>query len=232
LIVTALVSHHYAIGIDGGATKTIALVGTEGGEVVGRGRAGPSNYHNIGPLAAGKAIRKSVAEAKEHAGIIGKKAEVAVVALAAINSPRDRAIAQRFVKEAKIARRSFVVHDSVAALYAATQGRPGIIVISGTGCVAAGINKKGRYARAGGWGCLVDDEGSAYDIARKALNRAYRMIDGRTPPTQLISIIKRWFGVKLLEDAQKLIYANGLGVEVLARLAPLVSVAASHDEIC
>jgi N-acetylglucosamine kinase len=232
MIVNALVPHDYAIGVDGGATKTISLLGTEEGEVIGRGRAGPSNYHNVGPLAAARAIKQSVAEARRQARITGRRAEVAVVALAATNSPSDRAVVQRFVKGANIARRSFVVHDSVAALYAATQGRSGIIVIAGTGCVAAGINKNGQYARAGGWGCLVDDEGSAYDIARKALNKAYRMIDGRTPRTRLVSILKRRFRVKSLEDAQKMIYANGLSVEELAQFAPLVSRAASHDKVC
>lgn len=227
-----MTAHRYVVGVDGGASKTVALIGGEDGKILGRGESGSSNYHNIGASAAQKAIKEAVIEARKRAGLTEKKPEVAVVALAAINSPKDQAVARAFVQEAKVARTSFVVHDAVAALYAATQGRPGIIVISGTGCVAAGINKAGKYARAGGWGYLVDDEGSAYDIARKALNRAFRSIDGRAPPTKLVSIFKRKFRVKTLQDAQKLIYTNGLSVEEIARSAPLVSKAASHDEAC
>jgi len=222
----------YVVGVDGGASKTVALIGTGNGRIMGRGESGPSNYHNIGAHAAVQSIKKAVYEAKKHAGLTGKKSEIAVVALAAINSPKDRAEARRFVRNAKIARASFVLHDSVAALYAATRGRPGIIVISGTGCVAAGINKAGKYARVGGWGYLVDDEGSAYDVGRRALSRAFRAIDGRASPTKLVSILKRKFHVNNLEDAQKRIYTNGLSVEEIARLAPLVSRAAARDQAC
>ncbi len=229
---TALVVHRYVVGVDGGASKTIAMIGTEDGKTMGRGESGSANYHNVGAIAAREAIRKAVIEAKKRAGMIQRKADIAVVALAAINSAKDESVARRFVQRAKIARRSFVVHDSIAALYAATNGRPGIIVISGTGCVAAGINNAGKYVRAGGWGYLVDDEGSAYDIGRKALNRAFRTLDGRAAPTKLISIFERWFRVKTLADAQNKIYANGTSAEDIARLAPLVARAAANDEAC
>ena len=171
--------YRYVIGIDGGATKTVALIGTENGKILGRGESGSSNYHNIGTTAASAAIKRAVREALRQARIVGSNPDVAIVALAAINSPRDLAIAHRFVRATKIASRTLVVHDSVAALQAATHGKPGIVVISGTGCVAAGINREGNYIRAGGWGYLIDDEGSAYDIGKKALRSAFRMRDGR-----------------------------------------------------
>lgn len=227
-----MVAQRYVVGVDGGATKTVALVGTADGEIPGRGESGSSNYHNIGSHGAVQSIREAVSQAKKNASLGAKELEIAVVALAAINSPRDKLAADQFVRDAKIARRSFVVHDSVAALYAATQDRPGVIVISGTGCVAAGINKDGKYARVGGWGYLVDDEGSAYDVGRKALNRAFRAIDGRSPPTRLVSALRRRFRVKLLEDAQEQIYSNGLSVEEIARIASLVSKTAARDKVC
>jgi len=227
-----MVAGRYVVGVDGGASKTVALIGTESGKVLGRGESGPSNYHNVGAAAASRAIKKAVIEAQKQTGLREVRPETAVVALAAVDSEIDRAVALRFVRRTKIARTSYVVHDSVAALYAATQGKPGIIVISGTGCVAAGVNEAGEYARAGGWGYLIDDEGSAFDIGRKALTRAFRMLDGRARPTNLISILKRNFQVKMLEDALSLIYANGVSVEEVARLASLVSRAASRDKAC
>lgn len=230
--VMTLRSVRYVVGVDGGATKTVALVGTEDGRNLGRGESGTSNYHNIGEAAAGKAIKEAVNEAQERAGLSHRKLDLAVVALAAVDSSRDKAAAYRFVRTAKIARRIIVVHDSVAALYAATAGRPGIIVIAGTGCVAAGINKAGEYARAGGWGYLVDDEGSAYDIGRRALLSTFKMLDGRAPRTKIAAMVKRRLSVDKIEDALALIYSNSFDVEDVARLAPLVSKAAPHDEIC
>jgi N-acetylglucosamine kinase-like BadF-type ATPase len=221
----------YVIGIDGGATKTVALIGTENGNVLGRGESGPSNYHNIGATAATAAIRLAVRKARQRAGI-RSKAEVAVVALAAVDSPKDKATARRLIRSIRIARKSLVVHDSLAALQAATRGRPGIVVISGTGCVAAGLNEAGQYVRAGGWGYLIDDEGSAYDIGAKALRSAFRMLDGRSPDTKLTPALMRRFRVKTLGDALRQIYSGKFGVDGIAGLTPLVSKLASGDGVC
>jgi N-acetylglucosamine kinase-like BadF-type ATPase len=219
----------FIIGVDGGGTKTVALVATTAGKVLGRGEAGPSNYHNVGPIAASRAIKESVIRAKKQARLAGTKADIAVVALAAINSDRDRTAAERFVRRSGIARKNLVVHDSRAALYAATGGRPGIIVIAGTGCVAAGINKAGKYSRVSGWGYLVDDEGSAYDVGRKALMSAFRSIDSRAPKTRLVSVLRRRFRVNALEDALGIIYSQGFGAQDVASLAIDVARTARTD---
>jgi N-acetylglucosamine kinase-like BadF-type ATPase len=227
-----LKTRRYAIGVDGGATKTVALIGTEKGEILGRGESGSSNYHNVGTDAASKAIKIAVSRARKRARIRESYSDIGVIALAAVNSPRDLATARDFVRAAEIAPRVFVVHDSVAALHAATHGKPGIVVISGTGCMAAGINKAGRYVRAGGWGYIIDDEGSAYDIGTKALRSAFRTLDGRTPRTKLASALRRRFRVKMLENASPLIYSAEFGIDSIAGLTPLVSKLAPSDEVC
>ena len=222
---------HFVVGVDGGGTKTVALIGTADGQVLGRGESGPSNYRNVGPMAASREIRRSVHEALRNARLLGKRADIAVVALAAVDSAQDQLAAERFVRAAKIARKSLVVHDSMAALQAATRGRPGIIIISGTGCVTAGINTSGKYLRASGWGYIVDDHGSSYDIGRRALQSSFRAIDGRAPKTELVSIFRREFRVNRLEDALGMIYSKEFGVEGIARLAPYVAEAAYHDQV-
>lgn len=227
-----VISDSYVVGVDGGASKTVALVGNSQGRILGRGESGPSNYHNIGVARAGEAVRSAIIEAKRQAGLRRIKPEIAVVALAAVDSAADRRVARRFIRRLKIAKTSFVVHDSVAALYAATQGKPGIVVISGTGCVAAGISEAGEYVRVGGWGFLIDDEGSAFDTGRKALTEAFRMMDGRANGTKLTSVLKRRFRVKTLDNILSIIYANGMNVEKIAALAPLVSKTARHDKVC
>jgi N-acetylglucosamine kinase len=227
-----VVTGHYVVGVDGGASKTVALIGMVEGKILGRGETGPSNYHNVGSTVASNAIKKAVLEAKRNASLNGIMPKTAVVALAAIDSPKDRHVTSLFVHRTKIAETSFVIHDSVAALYAATQGKPGVIVISGTGCVAAGINRAGEYVRVSGWGYLVDDEGSAFDIGRKALTTAFRTLDGRNPHTKLTVVLERKFGVQSLEEILNIIYTKGWSVEEIASLAPLVSKAAKTDKVC
>lgn len=227
-----MVTGHYVVGLDGGASKTVALFGTVEGRILGRGQTGSSNYHNVGSTLAGRAIKNAVLEAKKKAGLSGIVPETAVVALAAIDSSKDLHVTSRLVRRTRIAKTSFVIHDSVAALYAATQGKPGIIVNSGTGSVAAGINQRGEYVRVGGWGYRVDDEGSAFDVGRKALTTAFRAVDGRIPHTRLTGLLKRRFGVESLEEVFNTIYVKDLSVEEIASLAPLVSTAAKTDKVC
>jgi N-acetylglucosamine kinase len=227
-----MVTDRYVVGVDGGASKTVALIGTTDGRILGRGETGPSNYHNVGAVAASRAIKISVVKAQRQAGLIGRIPETAVVALAAIDSTKDKRVVNQFVQRIRVARETFVIHDSVAALYAATHGKPGIIVNSGTGCFAAGISEAGKYARVGGWGYLIDDKGSAFDIGMKAITMAFRMMDGRTPRTKLISLLRRRFRVGMFDEILNVVYGNRMSVEEIARLAPFVSKAARKDKIC
>ena len=217
-------------GVDGGASKTVAVIADGNGTILGEGRAGPSNYHNIGVQAAAFAIRNAVKRARSDAGLTGKL-EISVVALAGIDSKQDMTTASQFVKRAKIAKTSIVIHDSVAAIYATTKGRPGIVVNSGTGSFAAGINSKGAYARAGGWGYIAGDEGSAYDIGLKAIKMAFRSFDGREDNTELSKILKRRFRLEEVDDLVSRIYHNGLSVEQIAAVAPEVISSARRDKI-
>jgi len=219
------------VGVDGGATKTVALIGTSAG-ILGRGESGSSNFHNVGTVTAGNALRKAVVNAKRQAGLRRRTVNTAVVSLAGVDSTGGFRIARRFVRKAGVAQHAFVIHDSVSALYAATKGKPGIIVNSGTGCFAAGINQSGEYVRIGGWGYLIDDKGSAFDIGMKAITMGYRMMDGRTPMTSLIPLLKRRLGVRRFDQILDNIYSDRISVEEIAQLAPYISRSASHDKVC
>jgi N-acetylglucosamine kinase-like BadF-type ATPase len=227
-----MTADNYVVGVDGGATKTTALFGTAEGRVLGRGTAGSANYHNVGPTIASYSIRNATARAQKKARLSDITPTVAVVALAAVDSSKDRRVASQFVHRTKIAEKTFVIHDTVAALCAATRGASGIIVNSGTGSVAAGINKSGKYVRVGGWGYLVDDEGSGYDIGRNALTTVFRTWDGRISRTNLTKVLKKRFRTNSLGDILNAIYTKNWGVQEIASLAPLVSAAAETDRVC
>jgi len=226
-----LTSRSSVAGIDGGASKTVAIIADTNGKILGTGKAGPSNYHNIGIHAASLAIQTALNRARHNAGKT-ERPEIAVIALAGIDSKSDMITASRFVKSSRIAQTSIVIHDAVAALYAATRGRPGIVVNAGTGSFAAGINSKGAYARAGGWGYMVSDEGSAYDLGLKAIRMAFRSFDGREGDTEVVTILKRKFRIKEVDDLIPHLYTTRLSVEQIAGLAPLVIRSARKDPIC
>jgi N-acetylglucosamine kinase-like BadF-type ATPase len=221
----------YVVGIDGGASKTVAILGSADGRVLGRGQSGPSNYQNVGATSAIHSIKHAVNEAMQQASVGRRRAEIAVVALAGVDCSKDERAAKDFVHKARIASQTFVVHDSIAYLQSAFPSQPGIVVESGAGCVAAGVNSKRRYVRVSGWGALFDDQGSGYDIGRKALSAAFCAVDGRGPYTRLVPAFKRRFLLSDLHNLVYIIHSKGLNVEEIASLAHLVSKEAPRDEV-
>jgi glucosamine kinase len=85
--------------------------------------------------------------------------------------------------------RTRILNDVDAAHLGALAGRPGILILSGTGSMAWARDAGGRSARTGGWGDILGDEGSSYWIGRLALNLVSQSLDGRRPPTALAKVL-------------------------------------------
>src|SRR5690606_22317786 len=96
-------------------------------------------------------------------------------------------------------------NDTVCSWAGSLACEDGISVFAGTGSVAYG-QYAGREARAGGWGELIGDEGSAYWIAREGLNLFSRMSDGRTARGPLYDLVRARFGITLDLDLCARIY--------------------------
>lgn len=126
-----------------------------------------------------------------------------------------------------------VVNDWRTAVTGAFIDQPGVTLIAGTGCVAAAQTAGGKKTvRVGGWGHVVDDRGSAYDIGRDALYAAMRDYDGRGPKTRLLRMIMKELEVDDPPGIIARVYAEGMSVSEVASLSSLVSrAAASGDEV-
>lgn len=179
----------YLLGVDGGGTHTRALLTNASGRVFGHGEAGTSNALAIGRRGAEAAIQLAVGQA-----IAGRqRVEAAVFGLAGVAGPEDQQTVRRLRHLFPFIRALALENDGTVALYAGTRGAPGILVNAGTGTVVVGRGADGRTHRADGWGYLMGDEGSAYDIGTMALRAAMRAYDGRGPRTSLYSAIMRHF---------------------------------------
>jgi glucosamine kinase len=95
---------------------------------------------------------------------------------------RERKEAAR--RLAGLATRVRVIADVEAAHHGALGGTPGILLLAGTGSIALGRDARGRWARAGGLGPLLGDEGSAFAIGRDWL--AADAARGLTPRARAI----------------------------------------------
>jgi len=221
----------YVAGIDGGATKTICIIADNEGKVLGRGVSGPSNYHNVRTSAVKKALLQSIKRAASNARLGRSRLKVACFGMAGLDSPYDRKVIPKLIREEiKFCEKITVVHDSVIALYGATGGAPGLIVEAGTGSFAAGLNKRGEIKRVGGWGNIIGDEGSAYEIGRQALKVFLRSYDGREMKTLLTEKIMKMLKLRVEEDLMQRVYAERMSISEIAAVAPLVTEAADEGD--
>jgi N-acetylglucosamine kinase-like BadF-type ATPase len=163
------------IGIDGGGTKTevvaLDVANRRSRRVVGA----PSNPNSVGWDASLQTMSALVADAlRDLAGQDGARQRGAgiCVALAGVDRAEQVERMIRFWTTEYPGAAVQVVNDAAAALTAGTKGGPGIVLIAGTGSIAFGETADGRTARAGGYGYLIGDEGSGFDIGRQGMMAA------------------------------------------------------------
>ena len=123
-----------------------------------------------------------------------------------------------------------VTGDERIALRGALGDAPGVLVISGTGCIAVGQDAQGRQHRCGGWGWLLDGAGSAMDIGHDGLALSVRMADGRVDETPLRAALWQALGAATAQDVKAAVVAPSFGPAQFARLAPLVAAAAAAGD--
>ena len=169
------------LGVDGGGTATEAWLALPGGHVLGRGTSGPSNAKAVGADAARRAIDAAITAAFHAAGMSRAQVDVVCFGLAGFDRPDDRALLAGWSDEAGWGNRLVMVNDGDLVVAAGTPAGWGVGVIAGTGSIAVGRASDGRTARAGGWGHLIGDEGSAYGVVLDALRLVARRWDGREP---------------------------------------------------
>ena len=215
-------SHHLFLGVDGGGTKTQIALMNEAGEVTCEGFAGPSNPLRVGVETAVTNIAKAINEACDRDGVSRGDIAAATLGLAGVRrADLKRSVRESFIKRLGI-RKVEVVTDAEIALYATTQGKPGLVVIAGTGSVCLGKNDKGDMAISGGWGPLAGDEGGGVGIAQQALHTIAKASDGRGEPTLLSQRASEYFRASGPENLIVAIYSPQIDNSRIAGFARLV----------
>jgi N-acetylglucosamine kinase-like BadF-type ATPase len=221
------------LGVDGGGTSTVACLAAPGGRVLARGTAGPSNAKAVGPPAAKQALDRAIAAAFSAAGLAPGPVAVACLGLSGFDRPEDRQLLSQWSAGGRWADRLVLVNDGDLVVAAGTPQGWGVGVVAGTGSIAVGHAPDGRTARAGGWGYLFGDEGSAYAVAVAALRRVARRADGReaprTDPDPLTVHLCRALDLPGPGHLISALYAPGFDRARVAALAPAVLEAAAED---
>ena len=224
-------SRRAVVGVDGGGTKTRAVVLGVDLSILGEGLAGASNPLRVGIAGAATAIREAIDRACEVAQLRRSDLVAAEIGLAGARRLELNARMREALLPLGIGQ-IVVVGDADIALYGATEGEPGLIVIAGTGSICCGINARGKTFCAGGWGPIAGDEGAGAWIARRALRAIAHAVDGRGPATTLTDAACAYFHVSDPSDLSTAIYAPTITNERLAGFGKdVIQAAKARDRV-
>jgi len=215
------------LGIDGGGSKTTCAVARDGQMLASATTLGSNLVRSSGSEIR-DALHSAIHQACAASGVDIGEIDAACAGLAGAGREQLRAGAETIVREL-LSCPVEVTTDVEIAHAAAFRGQHGVIVISGTGSIAYGVDETGETARAGGWGPMVSDEGSGEWIGREAVARCLRAID--VGDSQ--ELLERLLGTLRLADVGELIvWANAAARPSFAQCFPAVAqAAAGGDEL-
>lgn len=225
-------SSSLVIGIDGGASHTVAvLADANTGAELGRGEGGPSNIQAVGAESALRELNSAVAGAFRAANVARKPVAAAALGLAGVDRSEGLDVIRGWADLVHLARRHTIANDATLLFAAGTPEGWGLAIVAGTGSIALALDREGRDARAGGWGYLLGDEGSAFRTGLLGLRAACRAADGVGEPTALLPLLLTELGTTDPREFIPAVYRGKWDKAAIARLAPLVLGAASGDAV-
>lgn len=219
---------HFIIGIDGGGTKSTALLVGIDGTVLAECTGGPTQLQIVGIKQASSALFELIKDCCQKVGTNSDSLQSVIMGIAGAGRVSDKtdltnAILALGLKKKFPLKNLRVETDAQIALEAAFAGGPGICIIAGTGSIALYRTEDGKVIRTGGWGRILGDEGGGYVIARDALNAIMRQYDKRGEKTELTKKALAHFNVTSPEELITKIYNEQFDI---ATFVPLVFEAA------
>jgi N-acetylglucosamine kinase-like BadF-type ATPase len=216
----------YILGFDGGGTKTECVLMNSADQVLARTFAGPSNPSRIGVESAVRAMEESAGVALRETGLERTAISAVGAGIAGTAKPEMKDSMSRALGECFRGASITVLTDLEAALAAAGEG-PAIILVMGTGSASFGRNANGEVARAGGYGPSSSDQGSAYDIGRRAIAAAMRERVGEADSLLGRQILEE---LRCTEWTMVQHRAQTIPDEVFPRIFPIVAGAADAGD--
>jgi len=236
------------LAIDGGGSKTIAWIANALPsediskvvlEVIGRGHAGPSNPRSVGFDTAFLNLRTAIAMAREQATAtspcgVPQPFAVACLSLAGAGRIDEQNRIREWAEREQLSFQTIVVDDveplRLAAQYekeiaqntAATSWEQSVTLVVGTGTIACGRNGENRFARAGGWGYLLGDEGSGFAIGLAGLQAVCKSLDRGDEATPFQMALLKAIGINTPTELVGFIYQNPLPRAQVAALSEIV----------
>lgn len=219
------------LGVDGGNSKTVAIVATREGEILGAGRANGSDIYNAeSEKAALDEVCRAVEAALKQAEVSPSDLGAGAFSMAGADWPEDITLLREAIGAFGIGHEYRVVNDAIGALRAGAPDGVGVGVTCGTGIAIGARNGSGDIWYSGHWPVAF---GGA-ELGTAALRAVYEAELGLAPATSLSEAIVAYFEVESVEDVLHRCTArwSEWSFRSVAKLAPiLLDEAAKGDAI-
>jgi N-acetylglucosamine kinase-like BadF-type ATPase len=161
------------LGFDGGGTKTDCVLMDESGAILGRSRSGASNPTSFGVETSLAALSEAATGTLRAAGKSEEEVAYILAGVSGAGETKMRWALQSGLK-GRFANAQVTVTSDLLLSLGATGEIPSVVVIAGTGSAVLGRTAPLELARAGGFGPVIGDPGSAYDIGRRAVAMCFQ----------------------------------------------------------
>ncbi|WP_334071451.1 MULTISPECIES: N-acetylglucosamine kinase [Paenibacillus] len=215
-------SRQYVAGLDGGGTKTAVVIMDERGAAVHSFVSGAINFNGQQE----STVRNSLHEIMRGISDVCRGLAFCkhlCIGAAGISHPETARRLESIVREAGYTGGLTLTGDHVTALCGALESPVGMIVIAGTGSICYGQNANGQTHRTGGFGYLIDDEGSGYSIGRDLLRAVVRAEDGRIALTAITAMVYEQLQMSSVRQIIGFVYDKNTNKKDIAALAPILS---------
>lgn len=215
----------YYLGVDGGGSKTTAVVYDEKGNFICKAVGESINYYSVGIENARQAMADIISRLSQ------KSFDCAVIGMSALNDRASAEETERFCGGIIESNKIIMDSDLFVALEAMNCEGECAFVISGTGSMAVCRNESGEISHAGGFGYIIGDEGSGYAIALGAIKTAIRAAEGIVSPTSLTEKCLQYFEAETVYDLIDIFYEKTVSRKDIAAFAKDVYICAKDGDI-
>lgn len=220
----------YLLGVDGGGSKTFALVSDRKGRVLGFGRAGGSNHQDVGLPWALEEIGRAMRGALDAAGASPSGVDLAMCGLSGADFPEEHEMLRRGIEELGLASSVEVVNDALIAFRSGASRPWGVVVVCGTAFNAGGKAPDGRAVVLPAQGWISGDWGGGETIAQEMIRLVMRADDGRGSPTLLSELLLEALEQESPTGLMRALYEGRIGRQEVIPLVPLLFEAASRGD--
>ncbi len=206
----------WIIGVDGGGSHTAAVAARDDGTVLAVARGAGINYYKIGMDRARENLRRVVENLQ---AACGGPYDALSIGMSALDAEARPETVRDFAGDAFPPDKIDMQSDAYTALIGLTLGSPGMIVICGTGSILMLLDEAGVSHVRGGWGHLLFDAGSAFQLAVDGLSAAADAWEGLSPATALCAEAVREFDLHTPRALIERLYAPDCAPGRIARFA-------------